>query len=89
MRSINNRIIKFIKIIIRINIKIDEISVNSAIFIIKNNQIFKYFIFETPFIIARQVNFKNLNNSLIIIYMYNMQSKNCIMVKTIYTPSSI
>ena len=52
IRSINGKTIKFVEIVARINIKINKISVNSAIFMVKNNQIFKRLIFGTPFIIA-------------------------------------
>ena len=84
MWSINGGIIKFMGIVTGINVKVSEILINSAIFIIKNNQIFKCFILKIPFIMIGRVNFKSLNNSLIIIYIYNAQNKNRIIVKTIY-----
>ena len=71
-------------IIAKINVKVGETLINSAIFIIKNNQIFKRLIFKTSFMIVERINFKSLNNSSIIIYMYNAQDKNCIMVKAVY-----
>ena len=71
-------------IVAKINIKIDKISINSAIFIVKNNHIFECFIFKIPFIIARRVKFKSLNDSLIVIYIYNTQVKNYIIVKVEY-----
>ena len=86
MRNINNKIMKFVGIVTGISIKINKILVNSAIFIIKNNQIFEYFIFRTLFIMAGRVNFKSLNDGLIIIYIYNTQDKNCTIVKTVYAP---
>ena len=89
MRSVNSKITKFIKIIIKISIKIGKTLINSVIFVIKNNQIFEYFIFRISFIIVGRVNFKSLNNSLIVIYVYNAQDKNCIIVKAVYTPLSI
>ena len=78
---------KYIKIITKINIKINKILINNAIFIVKNDQIFECLIFGTFFIIVGRVNFKSLNNGLIIIYMYNAQDKNYIIVKAVHAPS--
>ena len=52
MWNINSKITKFIEIVVKINIKVSKILVNNAIFIIKNNQIFEYFIFKTPFLMV-------------------------------------
>ena len=86
MRNINSEIMKFVKIVTGISVKINEISVNSAIFIVKNNQIFEYLIFRTSFIMAGRVNFKSLNNSSMVIYIYNAQGKNYTMVKAVHAP---
>ena len=87
MRNINNRIIKFIGIVAGISVKISEILINNAIFMIKNDQIFEYLIFGTLFVITGQINFKSLNNSSIIIYIYNVQGKNYTIIKAVYAPS--
>ena len=81
MRNVNSRTIKFVRIITRVNIKVSKISVNSAIFVIKNNQIFKCLIFKTSVIMIVRINFKSLND--------NAQNKNRIIVKAVYTLSLI
>ena len=37
IRNINNRITKFMRIVTKINVKVDKISINSIIFMVKNN----------------------------------------------------
>lgn len=71
MRSVNNETTRFMNIVIKINIKVNETLVSYIIFVIKNNQIFERLILETLFIITERVNFKSLNNDLIITYTYD------------------